>query len=144
MAELDRIVPVEGMTDGVTDKPLANFDLAAAWLRHAESDRAAFLARFAAIVAQALPNHAQIQRVRRGLIRKTEEVVGVSLAFDSETYVMRMRDGHHLVTEVEKKVKGVVLSTREIDAHAWMTGLMAHVHERTEKARSVAELLSSL
>jgi hypothetical protein len=142
MAELEKL---SGVGVGADDKaPLMNFDLAAAWLRHAESDRGAFLARFAAIVAQALPNHAQIQRVRRGLFHKTEEIVGISVAFDSETYVMRLKDGHHLTTEVEKKVKGVVLSTREIDAHAWMTGMMTHVRERTEQARSIAELLAAL
>lgn len=138
MGELDKL------SGGDSSSPLMNFDLAAAWLRHAEADRGAFLGRFAAVVAQALPNHAQIQRVRRGLFRKTEEIVGISVAFDNETYVMRMKDGHHLITEIEKKVKGVVLSTREIDAHAWMTGLMTHVRERTEQARSIAELLATL
>jgi hypothetical protein len=126
-----------------TAAPLS-FDLAAAWLRHAEGDRAAFLSRFALIVAEALPNHAEVHRVRRGLFRKTEEIVGVSVAFDNETYAMRLKDGQHLATEVEKKVKGVVLSTREVDPHAWMTGLMTRVRERTEKARAMAELLAGL
>jgi hypothetical protein len=121
-----------------------NFDLAAAWLRHAEADRAAFLSRFVAIVSQALPNHTQVQKVRHGLIRKTEEIVGISVAFDNETYSMRLKDGRHLTTEIEKKVKGVVLSTREVDAHAWMTGLMTHVHERTEQARAISEMLAAL
>ncbi|WP_250452936.1 hypothetical protein [Caballeronia sp. ATUFL_M2_KS44] len=121
-----------------------SFDLAAAWLRHAEGDRAAFLSRFALITAEALPSHAQIQRVRRGLFRKTEEIVGVCVAFENETYAMRLKDGQHLATEVEKKVKGVVLSTREIDPRTWMAGLMTHVHERTEKARAMAELLAGL
>ncbi|QVN23431.1 hypothetical protein [Burkholderia pyrrocinia] len=121
-----------------------SFDLAAAWLRHAEGDRAAFLSRFALIAAEALPNHAQIQRVRRGLFRKTDEIVGVCVAFDNETYAMRLKDGRHLATEVEKKVKGVVLSTREVDPHTWMVGLMTHVHERTQKARAMAELLAGL
>lgn len=125
-------------------QPLMNFDLAAAWLRHAESDRSVFLSRFAAIVAQALPNHAQIHRVRRGLFRKTEDIVGISIAFDSETYVMQLRDGRHLSTAVEKKVKGVVLSTRDVDAHAWMTALMTQVRERTEKERAMVALLESL
>ncbi|WP_206957226.1 hypothetical protein [Trinickia acidisoli] len=128
---------------GENDTPI-NFDLAAAWLRHAEADRAAFLNRFVAIVSQALPNHTQVQRVRRGLIRKTEEIVGISVAFENETYLMRMKDGHHLATEVEKKVKGVVLSTREVDAHTWMTGLMTHVRERTQQARAISELLAAL
>jgi len=78
------------------------------------------------------------------LFRKTEEIVGVSVAFDNETYTMRLRDGQHLATEIEKKVKGVVLSTREIDPHTWMAGLMTQVHERTEKARAMAELLAAL
>jgi hypothetical protein len=138
MAELDK-------PSGAGDQtPLMNFDLASAWLRHAEADRGAFLARFATIVAQALPNHAQVQRVRRGLFHKTEEIVGIAVAFDNETFVMRLKDKHHLITEVEKKVRGVVLSTREIDAHSWMTGLMTHVRERTEQARSIAELLATL
>jgi hypothetical protein len=124
--------------------PLANFDLSAAWLRHAEADRATFFDRFVAIVSQALPNQAQIETVRSGFFRKTEQVVGISVVFDNETYVMRMNERHHLTTQIEKKVKGVVLSTREIDAHAWMTGLMAQVRERTDQARSIAELLSAL
>lgn len=120
------------------------FDLAAAWLRHAEGDRAAFLSRFALIVAEALPNHAQVLRVRRGLFRKTEEVVGVCVAFDNETYAMRLQDGRHLATEVEKRVKGIVLSTRAVDPHTWMAGLMTRIQERTEKARAMAELLAGL
>ncbi|MGS0897611.1 hypothetical protein ACVBGC_34715 [Burkholderia stagnalis] len=137
MADLDR----PGASDSA---PLLNFDLTAALLRHAESDRAAFLSRFVAIIAEALPTHAQIHKVRRGLIRKTEEIVGVSIAFDGETYVMRVRDGLHLTTEIEKKVKGVVLSTREVNAHTWMSGLMTHIRERTEQAHSLAELLAAL
>lgn len=121
-----------------------SFDLAAAWLRRAEGDRAAFLSRFALIVAEALPNHAQVLRVRHGVFRKTEEIAGVRVAFDNETYSMRLKDGKHLATEVEKKVKGVVLSTREVDPHTWMVGLMTRVHERTEKARAMAELLAGL
>ena len=137
--------PTHGDGDSAAANPSPmNFDLAAAWLRHAEADRAAFLARFALIVAEALPNHAQIRRERRGLFRKTEEVVGLSISFDNETYVMRLKDGHHLTTEVEKKVKGIILSTREIDARSWMTGLMTHVHERTEQARAMTELLAAL
>ena len=137
-----------GKLDGLSgtgDGDMAmNFDLAAAWLRHAEADRGAFLTRFIAIVSEALPNHTRVQKVRRGLLRKTEEVVGVAVAFENETYLMRMRDGHHLTTEIEKKVRGVVLSTREVDAHAWMTGLMTHVRERTEQARAMSEMLAAL
>lgn len=138
MGKLDSL---SGVGDSST--PM-NFDLAAAWLRHAEADRAAFLSRFVAIVSQALPNHTQVQKVRRGLIRKTEEIVGISVAFDNETYSMRLKDGRHLTTEIEKKVRGVVLSTREVDAHAWMTGLMTHVRERTEQARAISEMLAAL
>ncbi|MGN6649581.1 hypothetical protein [Trinickia sp.] len=138
MGKLDSL---SGVGDSST--PM-NFDLAAAWLRHAEAGRAAFLSRFVAIVSQALPNHTQVQKVRRGLIRKTEEIVGISVAFDNETYSMRLKDGRHLTTEIEKKVRGVVLSTREVDAHAWMTGLMTHVRERTEQARAISEMLAAL
>ncbi|RDV00227.1 hypothetical protein [Trinickia dinghuensis] len=135
---------LDGLSGTGDSDTAMNFDLAAAWLRHAEADRGAFLTRFIAIVSEALPNHTQVQKVRRGLLRKTEEVVGVAVAFENETYLMRMRDGHHLTTEIEKKVRGVVLSTREVDAHAWMTGLMTHVRERTEQARAMSEMLAAL
>lgn len=138
MSELER---VPGADESAS---LANFDLAAAWLRHAEADRAAFFDRFVAIVSQALPNHARIDTVRSGFFRKKEQVVGISVVFDNETFVMRMIDGHRLTTQLEKKVKGVVLSTRDIDAHAWMSGLMTHVRERTDQSRAIANLLSSL
>ncbi|MGG1949167.1 hypothetical protein AB1286_30885 [Trinickia sp. NRRL B-1857] len=128
---------------GNHDLPM-NFDLAAAWLRHAEADRGAFLSRFVAIVSQALPNQTEVQKVRRGLIRKTEEIVGIAVAFENETYLMRLKDGHRLTTEIEKKVKGVVLSTRQVDAHTWMSGLMAHVRERAEQARAMSEMLAAL
>lgn len=138
MTEIERL---PGVSDAAS---LTNFDLSAAWLRHAEADRAAFFDRFVAIVSQALPNHTQLETVRSGLFRKKEQVIGISVMFDSDTYVMRMNDGHRLTTQIEKKVRGVVLSTRELDAHAWMTGLMAHIRERTDRARSIAELLSAL
>ncbi|GAB7537511.1 hypothetical protein [Burkholderia sp. 3C] len=124
--------------------PLANFDLDTAWLRHAQADRASFFERFVAIVSQALPHHAQVHTVRRGLLRKTEHVVGISITFDTETFVMRMNDGHHLSTEVEKKVRGVVLSTRSLAPGAWMQAVMAQVHASTDHARTISELLAGL
>jgi hypothetical protein len=138
MGEPDRLA------DANESASLTNFDLAAAWLRHAEADRGAFFNRFVAIVSQALPHHTQIEKVRHGLFRKTEEVVGIAVAFENETYLMRLNNGHHLTTQIEKKVRGVVLSTRETDAREWMTGLMTHVRERTDQARSISELLGTL
>lgn len=129
---------------GGAELPLASFDMDAAWLRRAEDDAGGFVARFARIVGEALPRHAEVHTVRRGLFRKTEEVVGVSVSFDNETYLMRLNERGHLVTALEKKMTGVVLSTRELPAAAWMSGLMAQVHQRTEQARGIAELLKSL
>jgi hypothetical protein len=144
VSELDSLSSARNGAGAADGNAPMTFDLAAAWLRHAEADRGAFLTRFVAIVSQALPNHTQVQKIRRGLIRKTEEIVGIAVAFDNETYRMQLKDGHHLTTEIEKKVRGVVLSTREIDAHTWMAGLMAHVHERTQQARAIAEMLAAL
>jgi hypothetical protein len=142
MGDLERL---SGASAGASDaSPLANFDLAAAWLRRAEAERAEFFDRFVAIVSHALPDHTRIDKVRSGFFRKKEQVVGISVVFDNETYVMRMNDGHRLTTQVEKKVRGVVLSTRDVDAHAWMNGLMTHVHDTTHQGRAIAELLSSL
>ncbi|GAB2924756.1 hypothetical protein GCM10027093_75340 [Paraburkholderia jirisanensis] len=146
MGDLERLSGVSGSANASASDAtsLENFDLAAAWLRRAEADRAEFFDRFVAIVSHALPDHTRIDKSRSGFFRKKEQVIGISVVFDNETYVMRMNDGHRLTTQVEKKVRGVVLSTRDVDAHAWMSGLMTHVRDTTNQGRAIAELLSSL
>jgi len=91
-----------------------------------------------------LPHHATLDIVRRGLFRKTEEVVGLAVAFEDETYRMRLSGNQQIVTEVEKRVRGITLSTKQVQAHTWISGLLTKVHERTEKARGIADLLRSL
>jgi hypothetical protein len=123
---------------------LSSFDLDAAWLRRAEADSAGFLSRFSRIVGEALPQHATLDIARRGIFRKTEEVVGLMVTFEDEIYRMRLSGSRQIVTEIEKRVRGITLSTRQVQTHTWISGLLANVHERTEKARGIAALLRSL
>lgn len=124
--------------------PMGHFDLDTAWLRRAEADAAGFVGRFARIVSEALPRHAELVTVKRGLFRKTEDVVGVRVGLDNEVYLMQVDGRGGLATCVQHKVNGVVLSTREVPAAAWMQGLMGQVHTRTEQARGIVDLLKAV
>lgn len=149
-AQSDESVEISVATSSSSSRPeaaqsgLAVFDMDAAWLRRAEADGAAFLSRFARIVVEALPQHASLETMRRGVFRRTEEIVGVIIAFDDDTYRMRLSNRQQIVTEIEKRVRGVVLSTKSTPASAWLSGLLLKIHERTRDTKDLADLLRTL
>lgn len=138
------LINANGAGLGSPDLPMSTFDLDTAWLRRAETDAAGFVGRFARIVSDALPRHAELLTVKRGLFRKTEEVIGVRVGLDNEVYLMQVDGRGLLATSVQHKVNGVVLSTREVPAATWMHGLMDQVQQRTAQARGIVDLLKSL
>jgi hypothetical protein len=121
-----------------------NFDLDAAWFRQAEQNSAGFLSRFAYLLKEALPQHTTIAIQSRGLFKKTTEVVGVKVAFENDCYSMQTSQHGTLSTLVEKKVRGVVLSTRPVAVDAWMKGLFDSLHQHTQQASAVVNLLKNM
>jgi hypothetical protein len=97
-----------------------HFDPGAAWFRQAEQNSAGFLSRFAYLLKEALPQHTTIDIGSFGLFKKTTEVVGVRIAFENDCYAMQTSQHGTLTTLVEKKVRGVVLSTHT--PSRWMRG----------------------
>jgi len=121
-----------------------SFDMDTAWLRRAQADLQGFVTRFAMLAETALPHHARVVKIREGFFKKTERVGEIAIAFDTEVYKMTLRDARSLDTTVERRVRGVVISNRPVEPHAWMTGLMAAVKAQTEHSRALSDMLRAL
>jgi delta 1-pyrroline-5-carboxylate dehydrogenase len=144
----DMTTPGSPIPDVLTPDPLsangADLDRTTAWLRRAEADGAAFLSRFAHLIREALPRMVTVETRTTGLFRKTTEITGVRVAFETECFVMKANRSGGLDTSIEKQVRGVVIATRPTPPHAWFAQLMDTLKSRTSHAGAMADLLKSL
>ena len=86
-----------------------NIDDLAALIREAEGSRERFLEKFAVFCEQAFPRQTAVSRRARGWLKRTVEIEGLSLRFETRVFELR-REGAAVVAEIAHEVRGVVIS----------------------------------
>lgn len=116
------------------------FDLDAAALRRSETELRAFMEALAVRLEAALPNRVKVERRREGLFSKTARVARISLQADRAAYELSLQRGR-LLSSRAKLVRGVVLSSAEIELSAWLTEVRQELRALAEQAGAATDVL---
>ncbi len=100
----------------------AGFDLHAAWLRRAEKDNNSFIEALAVRLEQSLPDHVQVERKRESLFSRQMHVQKITVRTGGDCYILENSHGSVVVSQV-KEVRGIVLSSREVELSDWLKNL---------------------
>jgi hypothetical protein len=100
----------------------AGFDLHAAWLRRAEKDNKSFIEALAVRLEQSLPGHVQVERKKDSLFSRQVHVAKITVRTGGDCYILENSRGEIVVSQV-KEVRGIVLSSREVELSDWIQNL---------------------
>ena len=115
------------------DSGAGEFDLGMAWYRKTQGDLRAFLEAFAVRMDGAVPGRVKIERRRDGLLSRTSHVVKVTIAGETNAYVLSL-EGGHLSAARAKSVRGVTLNSQTMDFPEWLSALNADLQRLAERA----------
>jgi hypothetical protein len=135
---------IEQNQTNLTFPSSTDVDMQSAWLRKAEANSASFLTKFAYLLKEAIPSHTTLKVISKGFFKKTEEVVGVMIAFDEEIFSMELNKHNTISTSILREVKGIVLSTKSVSSTEWMSSFFEAMKKNTQQATQVVDLLKSL
>ncbi|MFT8980124.1 hypothetical protein [Gluconobacter oxydans] len=105
-----------------------NIDDLAALIREAEGGRERFLEKFAVFCEQAFPRQTTVSRRARGWLKRTVEIEGLSLQFETRVFTLR-REGAAVVAGIAHEVRGVVISRKQVPVRDWIVQLRQKMHE---------------
>jgi len=116
------------------------FDVEAALLRRSQGDLRAFMEALATRLEGALPQQVSVDRRRDGLMSKTSHVARIEVRTERAVYGLTMIKGVLSATKA-KVVRGVVISTSQVTASAWLGEVRAEVSSLAEQAGAAADIL---
>jgi hypothetical protein len=128
--------------DGV-DGQVDQFELLASSLRADRVDLNAFVEALATKLEGALPAQTRVDRKGGGLFSRTKRTERVEVRLEEYLYVLARANGG-LSTTRGKLVRGIVLSTDDMDLDTWIDTLsrdLSRAAERSESARLALERL---
>jgi hypothetical protein len=119
----------------------ADIDAIAATLRADIAESGMLLDVLALKFEDALPSLTVVERYG-GFGRNRGHVKRIAIRLDDQLFALRRH--HHLEATVAHVVGGIVLSTDELEAHAWMTKLVACMAELSNDQTRIREALDRL
>jgi hypothetical protein len=101
-----------------------DFDMQAAWLRRFKSDAESNLKAFALRLREAMP-----------------KLTGVSVDMDENKYILEIAEGR-LKASIAMVVRGIAISTKNIDPAEWFTRLSEETKKASDHARSLSQSIA--
>jgi hypothetical protein len=123
------------MTDAV------DFDMQAAWLRRFTADAESSLGAFALRLKEAMPERVTVHSTR-GLFSRSEKITGVTVELGESNYKLEIAGGR-LKTTVAMVVRGIVLSTKNLDPKDWFARLQAETKKVSDHAQTLSQSLNA-
>jgi hypothetical protein len=118
-----------------------DFDMQAAWLRRFRADAESNLKAFALRLKEAIPELVTI-RENKGFWSRTARVTGIAVDLGNNQYTLELANGRLRAT-VAMVVRGITLSTKEIDPGDWFARLSRETRETTAHAKALSQSLTS-
>jgi hypothetical protein len=122
-----------------------DFDLVSASLRADAADLGTFLEVLAGKMEAALPGAVEVRR-SGGLFRKEHPVREILLSLGEWQFRLAARPGGELRAERAHTVRGIALSSEQMEVDAWLEALLqalaAHAKSSATAAESLHRLLS--
>jgi hypothetical protein len=117
------------------------FDTQAAWMRRFRSDAESNLHAFALRLHEAMPERVSIQQ-SKGFFSRVAKTTGVSVDMDQNRYVLEIANGR-LKASVAMVVRGIAISTKDMDPAEWFAKLSEETKTASEHAKRLAQSLSA-
>jgi hypothetical protein len=118
-----------------------DFDMQAAWLRRFRSDAESNLKAFALRLKEAMPELVKIHE-SKGFFAKTAKITGVTVELGEHKYLLEIADGR-LKASIAMVVRGITLSTKNVDPAEWFLRLGEETKKATEHAQALSQSLSN-
>jgi hypothetical protein len=120
--------------------PNIDYDMQAAWLRRLTSDIESNIGSFALRLKEAMPDRVTI--LEKKSFFSAPKVTGVSVEIGEHKYMLEV-DGRRLKATVAMVVRGITLSTKNVDPSQWFAQLSQETLKTTEHAKSFSQSLST-
>ena len=117
------------------------FDTQAAWMRRFQSDAESNLRAFALRLHEAMPERVSIQE-SKGFFSRVAKTTGVSVDMDQNRYMLEIANGR-LKASVAMVVRGIAISTKNMDPAEWFMKLSEETKTASEHAKRLAQSLSA-
>jgi hypothetical protein len=117
-----------------------NFDMQAAWLRRFKADAESNLTAFALRLKEAMPELVTVHE-SRGFFTGAR-TTGVSVELGENRYNLEIDRGR-LKATIGMVVRGITLSTRNVDPGEWFAKLAEETRKATAHAQALSRSLSS-
>lgn len=117
-----------------------DFDMQSAWLRRFKSDAESNIKAFALRLKEALPDEVTV--LENKPFFGAAKVTGVSISIGEHKYVLEAA-GRQLKASIAMIVRGITLSTKNIDPAEWFKELAAEMQKTAEHAKSLSQSLSA-
>jgi hypothetical protein len=118
-----------------------DFDLQAAWLRRFKADAESNLKAFALRLKEAMPELVTIHE-SKGFFAKTAKTTGVTVELGEHKYLLEIAEGR-LKASIAMVVRGITLSTKNVDPAEWFLRLGEETKKATEHAQALSQSLSN-
>ena len=120
--------------------PNIDYDMQAAWLRRLTSDIESNLSSFALRLKEAMPE--RVTLLEKKAFFSAPKLTGVSVEIGEHKYTLEV-DGKRLKASVAMVVRGITLSTKNVDPAQWFAQLSGETLKTTEHAKSLNQSLSA-
>ena len=120
-----------------------SFDLDAAGLRADGADLATGVEVLAAKLEGALPQECRVERRRRSLFDRRQEVRAIEVRLGTNRYALRLERGDVSAMR-EQEVRGVVIKREPLDLASWVQGLADQLREQAATSARAREALERL
>jgi hypothetical protein len=118
-----------------------DFDMQAAWLRRFSADAESNLRAFALRLKEAMPERVTVHSTR-GLFSRSEKVTGVTVELGENNYKLEIAGGR-LKATVAMVVRGIALSTKNLDPKDWFAHLQAETKKMSDHAQALSQSLNA-
>jgi len=123
------------------------FDMVAAQLRSDASDTETFFKVLASKLSDALGERVKLERAG-GLLKRDRAVSGLELDLTSAgagtVFAARRERGGSVACTVARRVRGIVLSTKEVPMSEWVDELVAALGEEAKRSEQTWKALHGL
>ncbi len=118
-----------------------DFDMQAAWLRRFRADAESNLKAFALRLKEAMPDLVTVHE-SKGFFAKTAKTTGVTVDLGEQKYRLEIAEGR-LRASIAMVVRGITLSTKNVDPADWFARLGEETKKATEHAQALSQSLAN-
>jgi hypothetical protein len=117
----------------------ADFDMQAAWLRRFKADAESNLKAFALRLKEAMPELVTVHEAR-GFFSSAAKTTGVTVELGENRYSLEI-EGGRLKAKIAMVVRGISLSTKNVEPAEWFVRLAQETKKATEHAQALSRSL---